>query len=50
MVLGIIYIIGIAQTTAELDKVIGHARRINNVKKVVSHVMLKDDPRRTPGP
>ncbi len=47
---GIIYIIGIAQTTAELDKVIGHARRINNVKKVVSHVMLKDDPRRTPGP
>lgn len=47
---GIIYIVGIAQNTSELDKVIHHARRINNVKKVVSHVILKDDPRRTPGP
>lgn len=47
---GIIYVVGIAQDTAELDLVIEQARRIKNVKKVVSHVVMKDDPRRTPGP
>ena len=47
---GIIYLAGIAQDQAELDKVIDHARRIKNVKKVVSHVVMKDDPRRAPGP
>jgi len=46
---GIIYVVGIAQDTAELDLVIEQARRIKNVKKVVSHVVMKDDPRRTPG-
>lgn len=43
---GIIYVMGIAQNQAELDRVIGHARNIENVKKVVNHVRLKDDPRR----
>ena len=47
---GIIYIAGIAQDEAELNKVIYHARRIKNVKEVVSHVLMKDDPRRKPGP
>ena len=47
---GIIYVVGIAQDQAELDKVIDHARRIENVKQVVSHVIMKDDPRREPGP
>ncbi len=47
---GIIYVVGIAQDQAELDKVVDHARRIKNAKKVVSHVVVKDDPRRTPGP
>jgi osmotically-inducible protein OsmY len=47
---GIVYVVGIAQDTAELDRVIEQARRIKNVKKVVSHVVMKDDPRRTPGP
>jgi len=47
---GTVYVVGIAQDPAELDKVIEHARRIKNVKKVVSHVVMKDDPRRTPGP
>ena len=47
---GVIYLVGIAQDQAELDKVVDHARRIKNVKKVVSHVVMKDDPRRTPGP
>ncbi len=43
---GVIYLIGIAQDKAELEKVTGHARMIKGVKKVVSHVRLKDDPRR----
>lgn len=47
---GIIYVVGIAQDQAELDKVVDHARRIENVKQVVSHVVMKDDPRREPGP
>jgi len=47
---GTVYVVGIAQDQAELDLVIEHARRIKNVKKVVSHVIMKDDPRRIPGP
>ena len=47
---GVIYVVGIAQDEAELDKVIDHARRIENVKQVVSHVVMKDDARREPGP
>jgi len=47
---GVVYVVGIAQNIAELDFVIEHARRIKNVKKVVSHVVMKDDPRRNPGP
>ncbi len=47
---GIIYVVGIAQDQAELDKVVDHARRIKNVQKVVSHVVMKDDPRRAAGP
>jgi len=47
---GIIYVAGIAQDEAELDKLIYHARRIENVKKVISHVLMKDDPSRLAGP
>lgn len=43
---GIIYLMGVAQDQAELDRVIAHARDITNVKGVVSHVRLKSDPRR----
>lgn len=42
----IVYLIGIAQSQAELDRVIAHARGIRGVKKVESYVRLKDDPRR----
>lgn len=42
----VIYIIGIAQNEAELDRVLGYARNIGNVKRVVSHIRLKNDPRR----
>ena len=47
---GIIYLVGIAQDQAELDKVVDHARRIEDVKQVVSHVVMRDDPRRAAGP
>lgn len=43
---GVVYLMGIAQTEAELDRVIAHARDISNVKRVVSHVRLKNDSRR----
>lgn len=44
---GVVYLMGVAQNQAELDRVIAHARDIRNVKRVVSHVVLKSDPRRT---
>jgi osmotically-inducible protein OsmY len=41
---GVVYLIGIAQDQAELERVTNHARTITNVVKVVSHARLKDDP------
>ncbi|HER26375.1 MAG TPA: BON domain-containing protein, partial [Rhodospirillales bacterium] len=38
---GTIYLIGIAQDKAELDRVIAQARNISYVKKVISHVRVK---------
>ena len=43
---GVVYLLGIAKTQAELDRVTGHARTIRGVAKVVSHVRLKADPGR----
>jgi len=43
---GVVYLFGIAQSQAELDRATGHARNIGGVTKVVSHVVLKDDPKR----
>lgn len=42
----VIYLIGLAQDDAELQRVIAHAKDIPYVRQVVSHVILKDDPRR----
>ena len=42
----IIYIIGIAQNKKESDKVIHHARTIKGAKKVISHILLKNDKKR----
>ncbi len=42
----VIYLIGIAQHDQELERVTSHARTIAGVRKVISHVRLKDDPRR----
>ena len=43
---GVVYFLGVAQSQAELDRVLDIARNIGNVKRVVSHVIMKDDPRR----
>ena len=43
---GTVYLMGIAQDEAELSQVTQHARNVDGVKDVVSHVVLKDDPRR----
>ena len=38
----VIYLIGIAQDKAELQRVLNHARSIDYVKRVVNHVHIKD--------
>jgi osmotically-inducible protein OsmY len=43
---GVVYLMGIAQDQAELDRVIAHARDVGSVKRVISHVLLKNDPHR----
>jgi len=45
-VAGTVYLLGIAQNAAERDRVRDHARAIRYVRRVVSHVILKDDPQR----
>lgn len=42
----VIYLIGIAQTQAELNRVVDQARDISGVRRVVHHIILKNDPRR----
>lgn len=42
----VIYLIGIALNDKELNKVIHHARTVKGAKKVVSHIILKNDKRR----
>ncbi len=39
---GIIYLIGIAQNQTELGRVIAHARTIGYVKRVITHVRVKE--------
>ncbi len=38
---GTVYLIGIAQSQAELDRVLAHAREIDYVQNVISHVRIK---------
>lgn len=42
-----IYLIGVAQDQAELDRVIAHAKDIAYVRGLVNYVRLKDDPARS---
>lgn len=43
---GTVYLLGVAQDQAELDRVFDIARNIPDVRSVISHVLLKSDPRR----
>jgi osmotically-inducible protein OsmY len=43
---GVVYLSGVAQNQAELDRVIARAGRFQGVKRVESYVVLKDDPAR----
>jgi osmotically-inducible protein OsmY len=43
---GVVYLMGIGQDKAEVDRVIAHANRFAGVKRVESYVVLKDDPAR----
>ena len=45
-----VYLLGIAQDEDELERVKAHARSVDGVEDVVSHVIMKDDPRRPPPP
>lgn len=47
---GTVYLLGVAQDRAELDRVFRIARDVPNVKRVISHVIMKDDPRRIANP
>ena len=40
----VVYVMGIAQDQAEIDRVTDHARDLPYVRRVVSHVRLKNDP------
>lgn len=46
---GVVYLFGVAQDRAELDRVIYRAGDVKYVKKIVSHVVLKNDPGRKAG-
>ena len=47
---GTVYIIGIAQSEAELKRVLDHARTVDDVRRIVNHVVIKDDPNRPTTP
>jgi len=38
----VVYLMGVAQSQAELDRVIGHAKNISYVRRVVNYVRIKD--------
>jgi osmotically-inducible protein OsmY len=44
----VVYLMGIARTEKEIARVIDHARDVTGVRRVVSHVLTQDDPRRGP--
>ena len=46
VVAGVVYILGVAQDQSEMDRVIAQASDISGVKRVINHILLKNDPRR----
>ena len=47
---GTVYLMGIARSDEELARAIDHARNIDDVKRIVAHVVAADDPRRPATP
>ncbi len=45
---GTVYLMGIARSRQELDRVVGHARGLSYVRRVVSYVRLKEAPAAVP--
>lgn len=45
----VVHLIGVARSERELERVVNHARGIDGVREVVSHVLLKHDERRAAG-
>jgi osmotically-inducible protein OsmY len=43
---GVVYLMGVGQNQAEVDRVVTHARNLSGVKRVENYVLLKDDPTR----
>ncbi|SRR6266436_1240556 len=41
---GIVYLMGVGQDQAEVDRVVAHANELNGVRRVENYVVLKDDP------
>jgi len=46
---GVVYLMGVGQDQAEVDRVVAHANSLNNVRRVENYVVLKDDPIREGG-
>lgn len=46
---GTVYLLGIAQSDTEINRVLGHAREVSAVRNVISYIRLKNDSRRNGG-
>lgn len=44
---GVVYLVGVGQDQAEIDRAVARANAVNGVRRVESYVVLKDDPIRT---
>jgi osmotically-inducible protein OsmY len=47
---GVVYLLGVARSQAELDRVIDYARNLANVRRVVSYVRVMDEAERRRAP
>ena len=43
---GTVYLFGIAEDETEEDRVVAHARELSYVRRIVSHMRMKNDPER----
>ncbi len=47
---GTVYLLGVARNRVEMDRVIGHAKNVEYVRRVANYILLADDPRRAAPP